>query len=612
MLPNSANSALRRALPGALRSPSATWQQLQPQPLQRAPSLPGRLAPAATSRLGCLQQVRHGPKDGRPGRLQHQLFGADEAKGRFYYRFHKIIGRWNWRKYIERYVAPRALENRQRWIPTVFPVHHQMRQSYSWHWRLPKAIAAATTPDEVLEAWVKFRHKHPKKTFHYFKVLKRLIDVGGCDATDWRLRLITSRFFNIHRKTLNLPRLAKYYSQLRVMNGLDDLSRYLLKSLPRYSPQQLALVARAYGSAGLQDKQLFVQVANLITEELSVLTPTDLVHLAEAYASAEVCHYGLLGAISAQLQVRVQQAAQDEAPSWSCPTFEQLTLVSAAFARLKFQDFSYTEMCALQAEMMLAQGLSGPTPPALARLCTSCAKLKIHEIRLYEAVVAHVSQHWYDYPAASLAEIGVAVSPTLPRSEQLNEAYRVMFDAIAADCENLTLKGVSDAAKFMAELDHKETFYPDIHKSLASRIIALRDETKEQYDVARVIEIFARRFPENIMLFSTLSRHIHRHLAHFEPMDFARATRGLAKAKYRDDRVVHALAKWAGKRASEFSSYDWANFTEAARVLRGKNTQLLDERFEAVAPPMPSDPRLGPSEYRLVESEKPTTTAASA
>ncbi|CAE8700824.1 unnamed protein product, partial [Polarella glacialis] len=128
-----------------------------------------------------LQQVRHGPMDGRPGRMQHFRFGPAKRKGTFYYRFHKLVGKANWRKYTERFIAPRSLENRQRWIPTPFSTFSQGRQSFSWHWRLPKGLAEATSSDEVLEVWIQFRHKMPKRTFHYFKVLRRLSEVGGCD-----------------------------------------------------------------------------------------------------------------------------------------------------------------------------------------------------------------------------------------------------------------------------------------------------------------------------------------------------------------------------------------------------------------------------------------------
>lgn len=554
--------------------------------------LPGSIAASVTPAthpvnvsLGAtLQQVRYGPKDGRPGRLQHHIFGCDKAKGRYYYRFHKLIGKWNWRKYIERYMAPRAIENRQRWIPTTFANYVQMRASHAWYWLLPKELAAATTSDQVLESWIKYRHKHPKKTFHYFKVLRRLCEVGGCDAGDWRLRFITSRLRPIHRQVLNKPRLAKYYAELRIIDGLEDLSRFLMPMLPKYPPQQLILTVHAYGLAQLQDKHLFAQVSKHLAPQLAGVTPTDLVRLAEAFAAVDICHYTLLTQLSAQLQVRVQQASEGQAPPWTCPTFDQLTLIASAFAHLKFQDYSYFEMCAEQADVMLHSGLQGSTPTALARLCSSCGRLKIHEVRFFELILAHIFQHWYDYPAASLAEIGAVVAPVLPKeSARTCEAFKIMMHTIATDVDTLALRDIGLAARFMAELDHKGEFYSGFQRVLSKRVVDLRDDTKNLYDVARAIEIFSRRCPQDNVLFSTLCRHIHRHLAKFEPVDFLRVARGLTAVTYRDDRVVHALAKWAAKRAAEFSSHDWEAFVSAVGVLKGSQAKLMQDRLRQSA-----------------------------
>jgi hypothetical protein len=508
-----------------------------------------------------VQQVRHGPTDGRPGRMEHYRFGNTKMKGTYYYRFHKLIGKGNWRKYLERYIAPRALENRQRWIPTPWPTYTQGRHSLSWNWRLPKGLASATTPDAVLEAWIQFRHKLPKKTYHYFLVLKRLTDVGGCDRMDWRLRFITSRLHNIHRKVLNLPRLAKYYAELKVYDELEHMSRFMLRMLPKYSSHQLALAAYAFGTAKLQDKKMLTEIARYIEPHLNELTPMELVRLAQAYGNTEICHYTLLSQISAQAQVRIQQAAFDQGLPGSCPSFEQLSELAEVFAKLKFQDYSFFEMCSLQAEGLLMAGQPGPTPLALARLCSACSRLKILETRLFEVVLGHIADHWYDYPPTALAEIGAALAPIMPNDDaEISNVYRQMFQIIQTDRDLMTLRGIGLAARFMAEVDHKGQFMPGLSQALVVRFMELRDETKECYDVARVAEIFGRRCPKDKPLFSTLCRHVHRHFGFFEPVDFVRFARGLAMAEYRDDRVVHALSKWAQKRIKEFSAHDWANF----------------------------------------------------
>ena len=63
---------------------------------------------------------------------------------------------------------------------------------------------------------------------------------------------------------------------------------------------------------------------------------------------------------------------------------------------------------------LLREGRRRPTPPALASLCCACSPLKVTNTRLFESVLKHVSQYWYDYPASSLAEIGCAVAPSVP------------------------------------------------------------------------------------------------------------------------------------------------------------------------------------------------------
>lgn len=552
-----------RGVATALAAPSVSTSSFRRPALL---PLASRHLPAAGAHL---QQVRaSGGRASRHGRLEHFRFGTLPVKGRYYYRFHKLIGKWNWRKYKERYVAPRALENRQRWIPGAWASYRQARHNKSWYWRLPAGLADAVTSDEVLEVWIKFRHKLPKRTYHYFKVMSRLSEVGGCDPGDWRLKFITSRLRGIHRKVLNLPRLAKYYAELSATQELEHMSRFLYPMLPKYPARQLALTVHAFGLAKMQDKRLFVDVARLLEPKLAALSPTELVQVAQAYASVEVCHYTFLTRLSAQVQVRIQQETEGQAPPGSCPSFAQLVQLAEAFAVLKLQDYSYFEMCSRQAVQLLSDGRRGPTPPALAQLCAASARLKIHDAELFETVLLHVTDHWYDYPVAALARIGASVAPSLPRDPApVQEVYRKMFEVMVADADLLTLKDVELAARFMAEVDHKGEFMPGLAQVLAKRLKALRDDGKERYDVARVIEIFARRFPEDRVLFSTLCKHLHRHLGFFEPVDFVRFTRGLALAEYRDDRVTHALSKWARKRSKEFSKKDWEGFLGALESL---------------------------------------------
>eukprot|EP00434_Breviolum_minutum_P031021 symbB.v1.2.027438.t1/scaffold2812.1/size71925/3 len=572
---------------------------------------------------------------------------------------------------------------------------------------------------------------------------------------------------------MNLPRLAKYYAELRITDELEHVSRFLRKMLPRYTSHQLALTAHAFGIAKLQDKDMMAKIARLIAPRLSEITPLELLRLAQAYADTEVCHYTLLAQVSAQMQVRVQQAATGQVIPGSCPSFTQLTELSEAFAQLKFQDYSFFEMLSLQAQTLLLEGHPGPTPlmvlflacamasaddrgcvlqkalgkprirdnyvyftrdrnkpnvqvqlnetshsvtqgqpyegvftlgyyldvragchessevaddfnagitgenalglytisdslpeelnfevfgtlsvtiddtarvcpemriaqghypgmnncgfyhqnglmcrqthyhqnglmcpcgrtnvtfsgstladmPSLAKLCQSMARLKVHDVRLFEVIMAHVAEHWYDYPATTLAEIGAALSPIMPPGGEVEDVYRKMFSQIRSDRDTLSLRGVAAAACFMAEVDHKGEFLPGFFQALAQRLMSLKDETRECYDVARVTEIFSRRCPEEHALFSTLCRHLHRHLGFFEPVDFVRFTRGLAATEYRDERVTHALPKWAQKRHKEFSKHDWDSFVTSLAQLGASESR--QSHLREIGPPVPEGP----------------------
>ena len=52
-----------------------------------------------------------------PDRREHKKYGSCRVRGRYYYRFHKMIGKANWQRYVERFVAPKKPDQ----APTAFP-----------------------------------------------------------------------------------------------------------------------------------------------------------------------------------------------------------------------------------------------------------------------------------------------------------------------------------------------------------------------------------------------------------------------------------------------------------------------------------------------------------
>ncbi|CAD7925143.1 unnamed protein product [Amoebophrya sp. A120] len=155
-----------------------------------------------------------------------------------------------------------------RLVPAAHPSYRAARESKGWHWLLPKALANATTGNDVLNAFLRFRHKQPKKVHHYLKAMTRLTQVGGCDIADWRFKYIASRLKPLRFRIVNLPRLALMYAKLNAVKEVKELTRFLFAKLDWYSMQQLAFLVRAFAMVKLNDSFLLQAVIRRVLDSL--------------------------------------------------------------------------------------------------------------------------------------------------------------------------------------------------------------------------------------------------------------------------------------------------------------------------------------------------------
>ena len=197
---------------------------------------------------------------GRAGKLQHFRYGVSKVRGRWYYRYHKPIGRANWKGYQERYLKPKDVEAKQRLVFAPKATTKQLKQSLSWQWRLPRMLAAATTPNQVLDAWVLFRYRHPKKLFHYMMTLKRLVQVGGCDPNDWRLSVLLHRMRSGYRRIVGVDVFTQYLSRLNQVEELEYFTRFLRPRVGHLSPTQLQTVLKSFADCNLRDQKLIGKI----------------------------------------------------------------------------------------------------------------------------------------------------------------------------------------------------------------------------------------------------------------------------------------------------------------------------------------------------------------
>lgn len=97
-----------------------------------------------------------------------------------YYRLRKHIGVGRWASYRERFVQPLGLETRKPLWYNTNPSYGERKLSQSWRWELPEGIAKATTPHQLLETWIYYRHKR-KGAKHFMQCLHRLVQLGHVD-----------------------------------------------------------------------------------------------------------------------------------------------------------------------------------------------------------------------------------------------------------------------------------------------------------------------------------------------------------------------------------------------------------------------------------------------
>ncbi|ANQ07655.1 Uncharacterized protein PCOAH_00021190 [Plasmodium coatneyi] len=525
-----------------------------------------------------------------------------------YYRFHKRVGKGSWNKYVERFKPPRSIENTQRLIFNYEPTYSEKKASCSWQWLLPKKIAQATTSDEVLNVWVYYRHKR-KKSYHYLKVLKRLVDVGTCSTNDWRFKLITSRVQNKINTFLNLPRICYYYGRLKATAQLEGMSKMINHRLSCYLPHQLILILRSFALCELQDKQLFCKIREQLKPHVRTLSFSHLSVIAQSYASCMIHDFLFLSVLADEVMLRVKlcnertggrlsqynlgveetpAAVTEEAPMMSgldmdntlvqhkreqfCyyPQMESLVDIAVSFANLKFQNYLFFDYVSRLTIYMLKDPHKNVLNPyLLEKIATSFCKLKINDVILFEHILRHIRIYTYDYPPQVLCTIGWLFSSILPlHYGAINRIYKKMMLHIYQNASILTMDALTKFSSFV----QKGTTNDRTKKEFLFRVNDLIKKAdnkycKMMYDVPRLLEILSLHELLDQDSFQIMCKHMHGNIKYFEPCDFNRAARALNHAKnkfnFEDEKIVNALARNVIKQHDLFHIIDYHQFCKA-------------------------------------------------
>jgi hypothetical protein len=221
---------------------------------------------------------------GRLGKRQQFRWGSSRVRGRFYYRFHKPIGKGHWRAYTEHFDKPRTIEARQRLIYNCKPTYKQKKSSLAWIWKLPRIIDGGNTPHEILDGWEIYKHKQPKKVYFYINVLARLVKVSQHSsstglACDKRVSVILDEVLKNSRKVINKPRLSFIFASLGAFKHLEKLGRFIQPR--KYKDDQLVLLLKAYSLGRLYNPHLIKETLEEIGTRKSTMKTSELVNLLE-------------------------------------------------------------------------------------------------------------------------------------------------------------------------------------------------------------------------------------------------------------------------------------------------------------------------------------------
>ncbi|CDR95333.1 hypothetical protein, conserved [Babesia bigemina] len=507
-----------------------------------------------------------------------------------YYRFHKRVGKGNWNRYVERYTVPRSIENTQRITFNYRASFQAAKSSASYLWEFPKRIAAATSADGVLDAWIHFRHKR-KKAYHFVLALKRLSEAKNVDTSDWRFQLIAKKLLKRSKYFIDLPGICHYLGSLRAVPILDKLSIVLSENIDRYSPPQLAQIAGAFGSCRLSSKHLFSLIARRLENNIQHASNGELATVAMAFGRCAIYNYRLLASISQEVQKRfspalhVMNSHRDlvSAPSRHCLfSLQQEVTVHAQRPSLadllqlvsKYRD---SQICDIVSQMV-RRNMSSLTatdvanPDVHRRIVKAFCSLKINDIPLFLSILDNIASRPYNYTPACVAEIGKHLSLVLPRDAdrvskvelktskiQRSQAFGVCLEEVKRHLHRMGRRELCDAAVFAfkacSSIAAKSDFMSEV-----STMVVRQCPSNVKYDAPKLMEVLSMHSSLDQECFNLICRDIYRLVDMFEPVDFQRTSRVLRKLKQSglsNLKMVNMLSKRVAAQWEEFSEYQY-------------------------------------------------------
>ncbi|GIX64286.1 uncharacterized protein BcabD6B2_37210 [Babesia caballi] len=513
-----------------------------------------------------------------------------------YYRFHKRVGKGNWNRYVERYIKPRAIENTQRITFNYRASFQAAKSSASYLWELPKRIAAATSANDVLNAWVHFRqvtaptlisllirHKR-KKAYHFVLALRRLCEIKHVDTSDWRFQFIAKKLLKRSKYFIDLPGVCHYLGRLKAVPTLDNLSVLLCEKIERYTPAQLAQIAGAFGNCRLHSKYLFALLARQLEAKIHNASNEDLTTIASAFGRCMVYNFRLFALTSLEMQRRLSPTFKHPdpyrdltySPTRHCmavlqqpitvqlqrPSVHDLLRLVEAFATAKHRDL---QLCDLLSQMVRSSLNGGQTadpsdPTVATRVVKAFCTLKVNDVPLFVSILKKVAERPYNYPPSCISDIGKHLAFVLPRQvDSISKGFSECLSELQLHLHRMDPRQLTSTAVFAYKAGASSAWKKDFLDQVNQAIVSY-GPSRSQYDAPKLLEVLSMHGSLSTACFNTICRDIYHVVNLFEPVDFQRTSRVLRKLKKSDMtniKMVNMLSKRAVGQWEEFSDYQY-------------------------------------------------------
>ena len=409
-------------------------------------------------------------------------------------------------------------------------------------------LAQATTPNQVLDAWVLFRYRQPKRLCHFMMTLKRLVEVGGCDATDWRLQILLSRLRRGYKRVINLHTLMGYFSRLGLYQEIDKLTLFAKPRLPFLKKEQLVSVMESLGECQTRDSAIMGLCMRRLSRNYESLSTRDGICLISALGNSEIRNTRFVSLILSEIVKR------------DLSLDEYCALISATRSA-RYRDFCVAELAVAKAKASLT---NGENLDEVCRLVKELSLIGVNDIMFSKHVAITVDPDQVSLSSLiSLVSgcIGIVDSEILlPHFALIRESV-ILIDSHsellhAASAVDRASSAVPDSKSFLTELGYRLTHL---------------GREKEKYNTALLANIFARNEVFSKRIWKAIWADTRYSVPHFEPEDFLTAAKtfGSLPSDILGDRVhvlANELSEWALKRWEEFGVSEWRELQASLTV----------------------------------------------